>query len=86
MSIKCRPDMAAIRDRWPEGRLANSGAREDVLALMRYVTVLESALAWHERAAEIMRERVLRHLATDGHPSSKAIEAWLESETWKLDL
>jgi hypothetical protein len=78
--------MAAIRDRWPEGRLANSGAREDVLALMRYVTVLESALAWHERAAEIMRERVLEHLNSDGHPSAVATRKWLEEQPWKLDL
>jgi hypothetical protein len=86
MSHKCRPDMAAIRDRWPEGRLANTGAREDVLTLMRYVVTLEAALSWQERATEIMRDRVLKHLATDGHPASKAVEAWLEEGPWKLDL
>lgn len=36
------PDLDAIRARWPEGRLANTAAREDVLALLAYVEELES--------------------------------------------
>lgn len=37
-----RPDLDAIRARWPEGRLANTDARDDVFALLAYVEELES--------------------------------------------
>ena len=37
-----RPDLDAIRARWPEGRLANTAAREDVLALLAHIEELES--------------------------------------------
>ena len=36
-----RSDLDAIRARWPEGRLANTAAREDVLALLAYIEELE---------------------------------------------
>jgi hypothetical protein len=78
--------MAAIRDRWPEGRLANTGAREDVIALMRYVVTLEAALAWQERATEILVARYLESLNTDGSSVARGIKEWLEDQTWKLDL
>jgi hypothetical protein len=36
-----KPDLDAIRARWPEGRLANTAAREDALALLAYIEELE---------------------------------------------
>lgn len=41
-----RPDLDAIRARWPKGRLANTDAREDVLALLAYVEELESRVTY----------------------------------------
>lgn len=41
-----KPDLDAIRARWPEGRLANTAAREDVLALLAYVEELESRVTY----------------------------------------
>lgn len=41
-----RPDLDAIRARWPEGRLANTDAREDVLALLAYIEELESRVTY----------------------------------------
>ncbi len=40
-----KPDLDAIRARWPDGRLANTDAREDVLALLAYIDELERELA-----------------------------------------
>lgn len=40
-----RPDLDAIRARWPDGRLANTDAREDVLALLAHVEELEAETA-----------------------------------------
>ena len=47
-----RPDLDAIRARWPEGRLANTAAREDVLALLAYIDELEG----EQRYAEMREE------------------------------
>ena len=55
-----RPDLDAIRARWPEGRLANTDAREDVLALLAYVADLEERC----RAYESMRSDIARALDT----------------------
>lgn len=55
-----RPDLDAIRARWPEGRLANTDAREDVLALLAYVADLEERC----RAYEAMRSDIARALDT----------------------
>lgn len=41
-----KPDLNAIRARWPEGRLANTDAREDVLALIAYVEELEGRTSY----------------------------------------
>ena len=43
--IGSRPDLDAIRARWPDGRLANTDAREDVLALLAYIDELEREIA-----------------------------------------
>ena len=50
-----RPDLDAIRARWPEGRLANTAAREDVLALLAYIDELET-----DRATLLHREVMLK--------------------------
>ena len=50
-----RPDLDAIRARWPEGRLANTAAREDVLALLAYIEELET-----DRATLLHREVMLK--------------------------
>ena len=41
-----KPDLNAFRARWPEGRLANTDAREDVLALLAYIEELESRVTY----------------------------------------
>ena len=41
-----KPDLDAIRARWPEGRLANTAAREDVLALLAYIEELEGRTSY----------------------------------------
>ena len=41
-----RPDLDAIRARWPAGRLANTDAREDVLAILAYVDELEGRTSY----------------------------------------
>ena len=45
-----KPDIDAIRARWPDGRLANTDARADVLTLLAYIDELERDLL-NERAA-----------------------------------
>ena len=36
-----KPDLDAIRARWPDSRLANTDARADVLTLLAYIDELE---------------------------------------------
>ena len=55
-----RPDIDAIRARWPQGRLANTDAREDVLALLACVEELERELL-HERATFESCNRARQH-------------------------
>ena len=55
-----KPDLDAIRARWPDGRLANTDAREDVLALLACVEELERDLL-HERATFESCNRARQH-------------------------
>lgn len=50
-----KPDLDAIRARWPEGRLANTAARADILALLAYIEELET-----DRATLLHREVMLK--------------------------
>ena len=55
-----RPDLDAIRARWPDGRLANTDARADVLTLLAYIDDLEERC----RAYEQMSYEIARSLDT----------------------
>lgn len=55
-----KPDLDAIRARWPDGRLANTDARADVLTLLAYIDDLEERC----RAYEQMSYEIARSLDT----------------------
>ena len=55
-----RPDLDAIRARWPEGRLRNTDARADVHALLAYIDELEVALQY-ERGSLASCNRARQH-------------------------
>lgn len=56
-----KPDLDAIRARWPQGRLANSDAREDVSALLAYIDELERQRNVERERADDLMSRLICH-------------------------
>lgn len=72
-----RPDLDAIRARWPEGRLANTAAREDVLALLAYIEELEREIAVLEPRS-VMLKRAHDALTDAGSVQPLAFDGTIE--------
>ncbi len=68
-----KPDLDAIRARWPGGRLANTDAREDVLALLAYIEELENRVTYTVGETEwAMRIAVAEQRFVDEYDQRKA--------------
>jgi hypothetical protein len=72
-----RPDLDAIRARWPEGRLANTAAREDVLALLAHIEELEREIAVLEPRS-VMLKRAHDALTDAGSVQPLAFDGTIE--------
>jgi hypothetical protein len=71
-----------IEGRWPEGRLANSDARADVVALIARVRELEAerdqALADYQDLGRTMHEECARLEAALAEPNAWAVRRFLQ--------
>ena len=71
-----RPDLDAIRARWPEGRLANTDAREDVLALLAHIDELERRTTYTVGETEwAQRSAALEHMLSEERENVDTLRA-----------